>query len=78
MEYPPCEECISLAMCINQKEIRCSILLDHLNNLKDNTNWNTVSNTLNKTLRGNWCTVGMNNVIYLIEKDRTDSSRNFR
>jgi hypothetical protein len=73
----PCEECISLAMCVHSQEIRCTTLLKFLNKVSTNSvypEWPNLLEDMRTTLRGNWCTVGINNDIYKVEKDRIGRS----
>ena len=69
----PCEECICLAICINKKELRCSILLKFLTTFYKNSvypEWPNLLKDMCVTLRGDWCPVALNSDLYKIQKDR--------
>ncbi len=74
----PCEQCICLAICINKKEIRCTILLKVLNKANKilyHPAWSDFLQYMCTILRGSWCAVGTNNEYYKVQKGRkVDSS----
>ncbi len=78
IEKCPCIECICLAICINRKEINCILLLKFLNKYNEKLyypEWPNLLEHLRKILKGEWCVVGVNNLIYKVQKDRmVDSS----
>lgn len=69
----PCEDCISLAICVNSIEIYCVDLIDFLNKASKELmypEYPEALDCLRTTLRGNWCVVGINNNVYKVQKDR--------
>ena len=69
----PCEECVLLAMCVSRTELKCSILLKFLNKSSAKLiypEWPNLLDSMSKTLRGNWCVVGLDEDIYKVQKDR--------
>ncbi len=76
----PCEECISLAMCVAGKEIRCTILLRNLDKSYEKSKypeWGNIIDHTRKVLRGNWCTVGINASLIKLQKDRKEGYYDF-
>lgn len=70
----PCLKCPVLAICVTKKIINCSLLLDFLNKYQrvaKHPMWNRMLRLVRKTLRGDWCVVGINNQVTFLEKDRS-------
>lgn len=69
----PCPDCPVLAMCVSKKIIKCELVLDFLTKYQRQARfpmWGHMLTHVRETLRGNWCVVGYNEQIVLLEKDR--------
>lgn len=76
----PCEECISLAMCVAKTDIDCSIILGYLNQRYPTSTypeWPNISKRICKVLRGTWCVVALNNSVYKLQKNRSGGNRDW-
>ena len=73
MKKCPCEECISLAICVSATKLRCPTLMEFLNAYYVTSKyptWPELTEHLCKVLRGRWCTVAINDNVFMIQKDR--------
>ncbi len=68
----PCEECICLAICMNREDLKCSLLLEYLNETYINSVYPASSEIIcnvREILKGDWGFVGSNNVIYKVHRN---------
>ena len=69
----PCEECISLAICVSAFKINCPMLMEFLNSYYVTAKyptWPELTERLCEVLRGHWCTVALNDNVYMIQRSR--------
>lgn len=69
----PCEECISLAICVSATKLRCHSLMEFLNSYYVTAKyptWPELTERLCEVLRGHWCTVALNDNVYMIQRSR--------
>jgi len=80
LEDLPCLKCPVLALCIAQKNIKCSLVIDFLTKYQREAKypmWPNMLSHIRETLRGNWCVVGLNDEIVFLEKDRKPPATRF-
>jgi hypothetical protein len=72
MNKCPCKECITLAICINREELKCSLLLKYLNETYINSVYpmsSKILNNMSEILRGSWGLMGVNNSIHTVRRN---------
>lgn len=72
----PCLKCPVLAICVTREFIDCPIILKFLNDYQLKSEWPEWSNMLSllrEILRGHWYTVGYNDDVIFLEKDRKET-----
>lgn len=77
----PCKGCPVLAICVGQKIINCTLLLDFLTKYQRIAKfpmWPHMLEAVRETLKGDWCVVGVNDRINYLEKDRKDPNDSSR